>query len=46
MQESIKNYKVGSVNSMNANIMAPYANFIDYKEIKGIHAYLKSINTK
>lgn len=46
MQESIKNYKVGSVNSMNANIMAPYANFVDYKEIKGIHAYLKSINTK
>jgi cytochrome c553 len=46
MQESIKNYKVGSVNSMNANIMAPYANFIDYKEIKGINAYLKSINNK
>ena len=46
MQESIKNYKVGSVNSMNANIMTPYANFIDYKEIKGIHAYLQSINKK
>ncbi|MBD3830239.1 MAG: c-type cytochrome [Arcobacter sp.] len=44
MQESIKNYKVGKVDSMNANIMAPYANFIDYKEIKGIHAYLQSIN--
>ncbi|MDD3007763.1 MAG: cytochrome c [Arcobacter sp.] len=44
MQESIKNYKVGKVDSMNANIMTPYANFIDYKEIKGIHAYLQSIN--
>ncbi|MGE4381884.1 MAG: cytochrome c [Arcobacter sp.] len=44
MQESIKNYKVGKVDSMNANIMAPYANFVDYKEIKGIHAYLQSIN--
>lgn len=46
MQESIKNYKVGKVDSMNANIMTPYANFIDYKEIKGINAYLKSINNK
>jgi cytochrome c553 len=46
MQESIKNYKVGSVNSMNASIMTPYANFVDYKEIKGINAYLKSINNK
>ncbi len=44
MQESIKNYKIGKVDSVNANIMAPYANFIDYKEIKGIHAYLQSIN--
>lgn len=46
MQESIKNYKVGKVDSMNANIMTPYANFIDYKEIKGINAYLKELNTK
>ncbi|PUE64977.1 c-type cytochrome [Arcobacter caeni] len=46
MQESIKNYKVGKADSMNANIMASYANFIDYKEIKGIHAYLQSINKK
>ena len=46
MQESIKNYKIGNVNSMNANIMTPYANFIDYKEIKGINAYLKELNTK
>ncbi|MGD9624801.1 MAG: cytochrome c [Arcobacter sp.] len=44
MQESIKNYKVGKVDSINANIMAPYANFIDYKEIKGIHVYLQTIN--
>ena len=46
MQESIKNYKIGKVDSMNANIMTPYANFVDYKEIKGINAYLKELNTK
>jgi cytochrome c553 len=46
MNQSIKNYKVGNVNSMNANIMTPYANFLDYSEIKGVHAYLKSINNK
>lgn len=46
MAESIKNYKVGKVDSMNANIMTPYANFIDYKEIKGINAYLKELNSK
>lgn len=46
MQESIKNYKVGKVDSVNANIMAPYANFVDYKEIKGINAYLKELNSK
>ena len=46
MQESIKNYKIGNVNSMNANIMTPYANFVDYKEIKGINAYLKELNSK
>ena len=32
MEESIKNYKVGKVDSINANIMTPYANFVDYKE--------------
>lgn len=46
MQESIKNYKIGKVDSMNANIMTPYANFVDYKEIKGINAYLKELNSK
>jgi mono/diheme cytochrome c family protein len=46
MNESIKNYKVGNVNSMNANIMAPYANFLNYDEIKGIHAYLNKLNNK
>ena len=46
MQESIKDYKTGNKNSGNANIMAPYANFIDYKELKGIHAYINKINNK
>jgi cytochrome c553 len=46
MQESIKDYKTGNKNSVNAPIMTPYANFIDYKEIKGIHAYISKINNK
>jgi cytochrome c553 len=46
MEESIKNYKVGKVNTMTSNIMAPYAGFIDNKEIKGINAYLKELNSK
>ena len=46
MQESIKDYKNGNKNSGNAIIMAPYANFIDYKELKGIHAYINKINNK
>ena len=46
MQESIRDYKNGKRNSINANIMVPYANFLDNKEIKGIHAYLNKINTK
>ena len=46
MEESIKNYKVGKVDSINATIMTPYANFIDYKELAGIHAYLNKINNK
>ena len=46
MQESIKDYKTGNSNSGNASIMAPYASFIDYKEIKGLHSYLAKINNK
>ena len=46
MQESIKDYKNGRKNSINANIMIPYANFIDTKEIKAIQAYLSKINNK
>ena len=46
MEESIKDYKNGTKNSGNATIMAPYASFVDYKEIKGIHAYLSKINNK
>ena len=46
MQESIKDYKNGNKNSGNAIIMTPYANFIDYKELKGIHAYISKINNK
>lgn len=46
MQESIKDYKNGNKNGGNAAIMTPYANFIDYKELKGIHAYINKINNK
>jgi cytochrome c553 len=46
MKESIKDYKTGNSNSGNASIMAPYASFIDYKEIKGLHSYLAKINNK
>jgi mono/diheme cytochrome c family protein len=46
MSESIKNYKVGSVTSNNATIMAQYANYLDEKTIKGIHGYLSKINNK
>ena len=46
MQESIRDYKNGTKNGGNATIMAPYANFVDNKEIKGIHAYISKINNK
>jgi cytochrome c553 len=46
MQESIKDYKTGNKTGGNASIMTPYANFIDYKELKGIHAYISKINNK
>lgn len=46
MEESIKNYKTGSANSQNATLMAPYANYLDAKTIKGIHGYLNKINNK
>lgn len=46
MEESIKNYKNGRVDSSNATIMAPYASYLDNKTIKGIHAYLNNLNKK
>ena len=46
MNDSIKNYKTGRVDSQNATLMAPYANYLDAKTIQGIHSYLKKINNK
>lgn len=46
MNDSIKNYKTGRVDSQNATLMAPYANYLDAKTIHGIHSYLKKINNK
>lgn len=43
---SIKDYKNGRIDSQNATIMAPYANYLDEKTAKGIHGYLNKINTK
>ncbi len=46
MNESIKDYKLGKIDSQNASIMTPYANYLDTKTIKGIHGYLNKINNK
>ncbi len=46
MTESIKDYKLGKKDSMNATIMTPYANYLDNKDLKAIHAYLNKINKK
>ena len=46
MEESIKNYKNGRVDSSTATIMTPYASYLDSKTVKGIHAYLNKINNK
>lgn len=46
MNESIKDYKNGKANTQNSILMAPYANYLDEKTIKGIHGYLNKINTK
>jgi mono/diheme cytochrome c family protein len=46
MQESIKNYKNGRVDSSTATIMTPYASYLDSKIVQGIHAYLNKINNK
>jgi len=46
MNEAIKDYKVGRMNSANSTIMVPYANYLDEKTIKGIHGYLSNLNNK
>jgi cytochrome c553 len=46
LQDSIKDYRNGKTTSMTANIMLPYANSIDNRDLKGIQAYLSKINNK
>ncbi|MDY0051499.1 MAG: cytochrome c [Aliarcobacter sp.] len=46
MSVSIRDYKLGNKTSGNAIIMAPYANYLDAKDIKGIYSYLNKINNK
>lgn len=43
--ESIRNYNVGNTDSVMAIIMKPYANMMDYNDVKNVYTYLKSINT-
>lgn len=46
MSDSIKDYKNGSVQSQNAILMTPYANYLNESLIKGVHGYLNKINNK
>ena len=46
MQESIKDYRNGKTSTVTSNIMLPYSNSIDNKDLKGIQAYLSKINNK
>ena len=45
MSLAIRDYKLGVKNSQNAIIMAPYANYLNENDIKGIYSYLNKINT-
>ena len=46
MSQAIKDYKNGRVDSQNAILMTPYANYLNDNLIKGVHGYLNKINNK
>jgi cytochrome c553 len=46
MNQAIKDYKNGRVESQNAILMTPYANYLNDNLIKGVHGYLNKINNK
>ena len=46
MSQSIKDYKNGRIDSQNAILMTPYANYLNDNLIKGVHGYLNKINNK
>lgn len=43
---SIRDYTVGNKNSSLAIIMKPYADMMDYNDIRNVYTYLKSINSE
>lgn len=43
--ESIRNYNVGNADGVMAILMKPYADMMNYNDIKNVYTYLKSINT-
>ncbi|MFA7083421.1 MAG: cytochrome c [Arcobacteraceae bacterium] len=45
-QESIRNYNVGNTEGVMAIVMKPYANLMDYNDVKNVYTYLKSLNTQ
>ena len=46
MSQAIKDYKNGRIDSQNAILMTPYANYLNDNLIKGVHGYLNKINNK
>ena len=46
MIQAMKDYKNGRIDSPNAILMAPYANFLNEDIVKGVYGYLNKINNK
>ncbi len=44
-QTSIRDYNIGNKEGAMAIVMKPYANAMDYNDIKNVYTYLKSINS-
>ena len=45
-QAAIRDYNVGNKSGTMAILMAPYANMMDYNDIKNVYTYLKSVNSE
>lgn len=46
MVQAMKDYKNGRIDSPNAILMTPYANYLNEDIIKGVYGYLNKINNK